>query len=597
MTAAPQVAVIIPNWNGEAVLGECLRGVECAARGAAVEVIVYDNGSTDGSHAVLASWGERLPLTVIHGSENVGFAEACNRGFARSRAPLLLFLNSDAFLRGQLSTAVDYMNCHPDVGIVQGPLLTSDGAHVDSVGSMMTVSGFLLHPLHAASLDGELPPSRDVFSVKGAAMYVRRAVVDEIGLFPADAFAYWEETDLCWRARLMGWRVRYSSTLPVALHVGGHAAHQLPSRVSEFHSFKNRLRSILTNAGGWTLTRMLPLHAGISAGAVCAAIASGRVDGAGAVASAYAWNIRALPETRRRRRQLQRARVRSDAAVFAGVMEPVRPGDFLRLGVLYQRGKRRGFVEPARDRALLRRLASDWEEMAAIDPLWAVLSDADRRGGRWEAGEFFATGRREVAHLLGRAEALARPASRRSALDLGCGVGRLTAALGGRFETVTGVDISPRMVELAESLAGGLPGISFHANQRQDLSMFGDEQFDLVLCSLVLQHLPNHAMVRRYIAEMLRVLRPDGLLYVQMPHRLTLLYRVFARRRPFLALRSVGVSPRWMQSRLGLHSMRMIAMSETDVRECIRASGGVLLDVEHHPDEGRRYYVTRGPHP
>lgn len=608
MTATPDIAVIIPNWNGQHVLEDCLEGVASAGKETAFEVIVYDNGSTDRSPEILETWARRLPLCVVAGDENVGFAEACNRGYLQSSAGLILFLNNDAVLQGKLYDAVRYMASRPEIGIAQGPLLTRDGTEIDSVGGLMTRSGFLTHPLQFARLGVSLPPSRDVFSVKGAAMFVRRVVIESVGLFPEDAFAYFEETDLCWRARMAGWRVRYSSSLPVALHVGGHSAHRLPTSVSEFHSFKNRLRSILVNAGGSTLAYMLPLHMGICACAACAAIASGRLRGAGAVVGAYVWNVRSLRDTYRRRRCVQRARVVPDAMVFASVTEPIHIREFLRTGLSYQSAKRR----PRQDMRLLstkaRRahmdlapgdrdlewLASDWDELAEMDPLWAVLSEGDFRGGRWDPREFYATGEREVAYVLDRSSALGRPSARVRALDFGCGVGRLTRALADHFDEVTGVDISPRMVELA-ARPDESAGLSFIVNQRPDLSIFRDATFDFVMTGRVLQHLPTTSLARGYIAEMIRVTRPDGLLYFQLPHRLHASYRILGRHRPFIVLRRLGVNPRWMQARLGLHPMRMLAMSEAEVKALVSASGGIVLDVEPHPHEGRRYFVTRRP--
>ena len=91
----------------------------------------------------------------------------------------------------------------------------------------------------------------------------------------------------------------------------------------------------------------------------------------------------------------------------------------------------------------------DWEHLAEIDPLWAVLTLRGRKGGRWDVDEFFATGEAEVGHVISIAETLGRPARAERALDFGCGVGRLTRALGARFESALGVDISAGMVDQA----------------------------------------------------------------------------------------------------------------------------------------------------
>src|SRR5438034_9687481 len=88
----------------------------------------------------------------------------------------------------------------------------------------------------------------------------------------------------------------------------------------------------------------------------------------------------------------------------------------------------------------------DWEELAELDPLWAVLSDPGRSGGRWPIDEFFATGEGEVSGALDVAANLGRPQEFEQALDFGCGLGRLTRALAGRFRRCVGGDVSPRMI-------------------------------------------------------------------------------------------------------------------------------------------------------
>jgi SAM-dependent methyltransferase len=92
----------------------------------------------------------------------------------------------------------------------------------------------------------------------------------------------------------------------------------------------------------------------------------------------------------------------------------------------------------------LQRHKRDWERLAAEDPLWAVLTDPARRGRRWRVEDFLATGEAEIAGALEEAAELDLPERRGSALDFGCGAGRLTRALSLRFERAVGVDISVR---------------------------------------------------------------------------------------------------------------------------------------------------------
>ncbi len=156
----------------------------------------------------------------------------------------------------------------------------------------------------------------------------------------------------------------------------------------------------------------------------------------------------------------------------------------------------------------LERHRRDWEALAATDPLWAVLTDPARKGGRWTREEFLATGEAEIAEVLERAERLGRPSRRRRALDFGCGAGRLTRALALRFDEAVGVDIATGMVAAARELNADVPAARFEVNERPDLSRFETGAYDLVYTSLVLQHLPDQRAIEAMIAELLRLTAP-----------------------------------------------------------------------------------------
>jgi ubiquinone/menaquinone biosynthesis C-methylase UbiE len=170
----------------------------------------------------------------------------------------------------------------------------------------------------------------------------------------------------------------------------------------------------------------------------------------------------------------------------------------------------------ASSRSELARLSRDWTKLGLDDPLWAVCVDPDRRGGRWDVAEFMASGRAEIAAALDRLDQLGICPARSAALDFGCGVGRLTAALGDYFDSVTGVDISPSMLEKARGLLAGQPGCRVLHNASPDLRIFPDASFDLVYSSLVLQHMPR-ALALAYLTEFVRVTRPEGAVVILVP--------------------------------------------------------------------------------
>ena len=155
----------------------------------------------------------------------------------------------------------------------------------------------------------------------------------------------------------------------------------------------------------------------------------------------------------------------------------------------------------------------NWEQLAEKDPMWAVLSRPEKRNGHWDRDEFYATGLDECEEMLADLAVHDLPLERGSALDLGCGPGRITHALASEFEQVIGYDISATMLDMAAKDAA--ENESFLLNETDDLSVFNDNTFDLVYCSKVLQHV-DEDRVGNYMRECVRVLRSGGTLFCQM---------------------------------------------------------------------------------
>lgn len=223
----------------------------------------------------------------------------------------------------------------------------------------------------------------------------------------------------------------------------------------------------------------------------------------------------------------------------------------------------------------------DWDDLAALDPMWAILGDPALRFGRWDAEAFFASGEHELAAALEEAAALGLPQRRDAALDFGCGLGRITRALAGRFGAAVGVDISQTMVARAGEIAAGVPNLEYLVNTAPDLALLGDRRFDLVWCRLVLQHQPTRAHALRYVSELVRVLAPGGLLYLQMPVAIPLVRRIEPRRRAYVALRKLGVPERALYERLKLHPVHMTAVPESKLESRITAAGGRVVRRTH----------------
>lgn len=187
----------------------------------------------------------------------------------------------------------------------------------------------------------------------------------------------------------------------------------------------------------------------------------------------------------------------------------------------------------------LEKLKQQWEEWGEKDPLWAVMTRPGTKGGRWDQDEFFATGERDVqrfSEYLGSVGAW--PIGGR-ALDFACGVGRLTQAFAPHFDEVVGVDISERMIAHAEACNRFPERVHYRVNNAPDLSIFNAEEFDFVYSHIALQHIhPDLGFA--YVSEMVRVLKPGGILMLQAVSGVTRTVKGFATALTPAAVRKVA---------------------------------------------------------
>ncbi len=198
---------------------------------------------------------------------------------------------------------------------------------------------------------------------------------------------------------------------------------------------------------------------------------------------------------------------------------------------------------------------SDWDDLGGLDPMWAVLSDPKKRYGQWKEGDFYQTGKEFISEVLTEGKALGAPHQKLRALDFGCGVGRLSFALADFFSDVIGVDVSATMLQKARAygLQKNKTNCQFVHNNQEDLSQFETNSFDFVGTYIVLQHIPDKAIIEKYIIEFVRILKPGGLLFFQIPTYVPLRNRWQLRRRAYSFFRKFGVPINFLYSTLGLH--------------------------------------------
>lgn len=234
------LSIIIVNWNTRDLLHGCLTSIAVNLLEVEFEIIVVDNGSTDGSTEMVR---EKYPhVKLIQNFVNVGFARANNLGLRLSTGKYVLLLNSDTeAMQASLDTMVSFLDIHPKVGIVGCRLVDSAGVVEESCGHFPTLKAIMLTKLNRLPVIGQLfknsrasilAPSdkREVDWVTGACMLVRREVINQVGGLDEDIFMYFEDYDLCARAKKNGWEIWVITDASV-MHHRGASLKKVPDRL------------------------------------------------------------------------------------------------------------------------------------------------------------------------------------------------------------------------------------------------------------------------------------------------------------------------------------------------------------------------------
>lgn len=321
---SPLVSIIIVNWNGKHLLESCLLSLSKATH-KYVEWIIVDNASTDGS----AQWiKKRYPKTILlTNAENLGFSHANNLGYKQASGEYVLFLNNDTKVNPDCITELlKPFITDRKIGSVQSKIfLMDDPARLDSIGAFLTPTGFLFHYNLGGKDKPEFDKQIDLYTAKGAAMMFRRDVLKRVEvngwLFDPEYFAYFEETDLCHRVWLSGFRIVYAYK-SVIYHKMGATSNTLASNWVQFNSYKNRINSYIKNFGLLNLICILPLHILLCHVLAITFLLKRNPSWFTAIEKAIWWNIIHLPETLKQRRFIQ-SRIRSlpDSEFFPKIMK------------------------------------------------------------------------------------------------------------------------------------------------------------------------------------------------------------------------------------------------------------------------------------
>ena len=260
------VSFLIVTWNSDSWLEQCFASIDRQDY-RDMEVVVVDNGSTDGTRAVLRTRESRW--RIIYNDANLGFAAGQNQAMRAAKGDWFLCLNPDVFLSADfISRLMEAGASAPEAGSLCGKLLRWDAAGgqpsrvLDSTGIYFTRNFRHLDRGAEEPDHGQYDQTQWVFGATGAAAMFSRPMVEAVSVegqfFDEDFFAYREDADLAWRASLMGWKCLYVPSA-VAWHVRRvtpERREQLPLLIN-WHSVKNRFLMRGKNASAWLCWRLV----------------------------------------------------------------------------------------------------------------------------------------------------------------------------------------------------------------------------------------------------------------------------------------------------------------------------------------------------
>jgi ubiquinone/menaquinone biosynthesis C-methylase UbiE len=232
---------------------------------------------------------------------------------------------------------------------------------------------------------------------------------------------------------------------------------------------------------------------------------------------------------------------------------------------------------------------SNWNSLAELDPLWTILSEPEKKFGKWDATEFFATGNPVAQRVIDLCENNGVNISFGKMLDFGCGVGRMTRAFSAYFQSCVGIDVSENMVNLARKHNKEFPKCEFVISDSPRLP-FSDASFDFVFTVLVLQHLKTKRAILGYISDFVRVVQDGGVIVFQLPIQVPLRRRIQLRRRVWAVLTALGVPQSWMFTQLGLTPIQMNGIAPKEVEKFLRSKGAPVRVVELYEPEDPSFY-------
>ena len=323
----PLVSVIVLNYNGRAYIADCLNTV-LKSDYPNFEVVLVDNNSSDDSlsmaETILCGYKQ---AKVVRNALNVGYAAGNNLGAKNSEGRYLAFLNFDTEVDpGWLKEAVASLEEEDKAAIAQCKILLMDnksvldnvGHYIDSLG----ITHFIGRLRENVGLDSY---PREIFGAYGAAFIIKSDVFNKLQGFDSDFFILFEESDLCWRAWVSGYKVIFSPHA-IVFHKGGVTYSKTDHSLTTYFFARNRLMSMLKNYEGPNILKFVPINVLLMVGTALLKLRSRNTSEAVAILNGLLWNLRNLDKILVKRNTVGRLRTTSnDVLLRKGIIKKFDP--------------------------------------------------------------------------------------------------------------------------------------------------------------------------------------------------------------------------------------------------------------------------------
>ena len=244
-----KVSVVTPNYNGERFLENFFESLNNDSEFIG-EVIIVDNGSSDNSIEYIRNNTFNFPVILIENSKNMGFAPAVNQAISRAKFEYVFSLNNDTEVKkGSIKQMVDLISSSPDIFSVQAKMLQYDNKElIDDVGDEYNLLGWTKKTGENHKSDEYLQVKEIFSSCAGAALY-RKSVLEELGMFDDNFFAYMEDVDLAIRSKIYGYR-NLLCPQAIVYHIGSATSG------SRYNEFKVKLAA---RNNVWVVYKNIPI--------------------------------------------------------------------------------------------------------------------------------------------------------------------------------------------------------------------------------------------------------------------------------------------------------------------------------------------------